>query len=599
MGKVNNLVIAKLPSVSATMQDAILRCLVKMYLDVRSPFIANLIISLQSGSIPKLDLDPTTYDNAHLYFCDAQAAAFIKKNIHYDFGIDRTQTAMSKWCDAELKCSETNFNLRNPLFLRDLSKNVTGLLTLMRKYLTKVLGKVPTDIYNLQYGPGCTATCRGFKSSLPNKLENDFALYTHTHVSFVEELLLRNPLWAQSFYSKHGLECDFRTKIQYLYADELDFVPKDWKQDRGICIGAGLNAVLQSNVSDYLVSRLKRFGFDLRHLPEKHKHMARKSSVDGSLATIDLQSASDTIAYELVRAVLPYEWFVLLDNLRAKRTKLPDGCIITLEKFSAMGNGFTFELETLIFMAACWATAQLEDSDDFVYSVFGDDIIISTHLAEPLIRNLANIGFTTNKDKTFVHGPFRESCGGDYFRGIPVRPIYFKEFSDDVEGFYQLANRIRDFTSSITFSDFCDSRFMDIWQSVVAWIPENFRFGGPDGIGDSVLISSREEWVGFAVYHNQQLRVNTLERAYARKGRGYAKTSYGKLMFGLYKLGLVDRDLLLEARQNFGRDNYSIERLKRSLVGGVDDGQILGKTGYSLVKKRRYVHYSGRNLSWV
>jgi hypothetical protein len=35
------------------------------------------------------------------------------------------------------------------------------------------------------------------------------------------------------------------------------------------------------------------------------------------------------------------------------------------------------------------------------------------------------LGLKLNLDKTFVHYPFRESCGADYYRGVDVRPFTF------------------------------------------------------------------------------------------------------------------------------------------------------------------------------
>lgn len=33
------------------------------------------------------------------------------------------------------------------------------------------------------------------------------------------------------------------------------------------------------------------------------------------------------------------------------------------------------------------------------------------------------MGFEVNRDKTFLFGPFRESCGTDWYQGVDVRPI--------------------------------------------------------------------------------------------------------------------------------------------------------------------------------
>jgi hypothetical protein len=59
-------------------------------------------------------------------------------------------------------------------------------------------------------------------------------------------------------------------------------------------------------------------------------------------------------------------------------------------------------------------------------SVFGDDIIIDKRASRLLISLLEMLGFVVNYSKTYVEGPFRESCGTDRFLGVDVRPVYLK-----------------------------------------------------------------------------------------------------------------------------------------------------------------------------
>ena len=104
--------------------------------------------------------------------------------------------------------------------------------------------------------------------------------------------------------------------------------------------------------------------------------------------------------------------------------------------FSTMGNAVTFPLETLIFWALGHATILQEQGtlshfpkweDRHLCSVFGDDCIIPTQYAEPFIRTMTRVGFIINKEKSFYDdGGFRESCGGDYLHGNPVRPYSLK-----------------------------------------------------------------------------------------------------------------------------------------------------------------------------
>ena len=65
---------------------------------------------------------------------------------------------------------------------------------------------------------------------------------------------------------------------------------------------------------------------------------------------------------------------------------------------------------------------------------YGDDIICRQTDALLLVELLRFIGFRTNVDKTFLFGPFRESCGSDYYEGVDIRPVFIEgEFLGDLE----------------------------------------------------------------------------------------------------------------------------------------------------------------------
>jgi hypothetical protein len=86
-----------------------------------------------------------------------------------------------------------------------------------------------------------------------------------------------------------------------------------------------------------------------------------------------------------------------------------------------MGNGATFSLETLIFASildACCGHAR--------YSVYGDDLIVPRDNVARVIMALKYVGFIVNTDKSYTDGPFRESCGKDYYRGTDITPFYLR-----------------------------------------------------------------------------------------------------------------------------------------------------------------------------
>ena len=170
--------------------------------------------------------------------------------------------------------------------------------------------------------------------------------------------------------------------------------------------------------------RLRRFGIDLSS-QERNKNLARIGSLTKALATLDLSSASDMISIELVYHLLPIEWVFFLKYFRTPVVEY-QGNRHVLEKFSSMGNGFTFPLESLIFYALAISCVEEKELFDCV-SVYGDDIIIPVKYYDTLVQVLTCCGFSVNKSKSFKNGPFRESCGGDYYEGIDIRPVYLKD----------------------------------------------------------------------------------------------------------------------------------------------------------------------------
>jgi len=123
--------------------------------------------------------------------------------------------------------------------------------------------------------------------------------------------------------------------------------------------------------------------------------------------------------------MLPPDWFDFLSDLRS-----PKGRFGTEErlwaKFSSMGNGYTFELETLIFYALSLSVCEYLHLGTSKVSVFGDDILVPSRAAPLLLDVLSFSGFVPNWKKTFISGHFRESCGGNYFKGVDVRPFHLK-----------------------------------------------------------------------------------------------------------------------------------------------------------------------------
>jgi hypothetical protein len=201
----------------------------------------------------------------------------------------------------------------------------------------------------------------------------------------------------------------------------ITLVPKSWKTHRTIAKEPTHSLPIQLALDAWLKTLLRRWRIDLSS-QQLNQEMARLGSLDGSFATIDLEMASDTLSYNAVALLLPIPWLRLFEAVRSSTFRAPWGDGV-YAKFSSMGNGYTFSLETLIFTAACRAVGSQQ------YTVYGDDIVIETDRAPSLIKLLHFLGFRVNDAKSFINpaSRFRESCGADWYKGNLVTPFYLRE----------------------------------------------------------------------------------------------------------------------------------------------------------------------------
>jgi len=282
--------------------------------------------------------------------------------------------------------------------------------------------------------------------------------------------------------------------MKIVRGDKYFTVDKDARTRRSCGKQPSLNVTFQLPLGKVLRGRLRRGGINLDEGQTTHKELARASSLTGHLATIDLSSASDCIAESAVRLLLPPDWFELLDRTRTHLTEV-DGRWVWLEKFSSMGNGFTFELETLVFLVAICGLSDTLVPGENVY-VYGDDIIVPTEWAEAVLGALRWWGFSPNQEKTFISGEFRESCGGDYFRGVDVRPYYWKENISEPARLISLANGIRrTFLKEVVIGTPQERQIRKTWFGVLDRIPSHVRAcRGPEALGDVVLHDEVSRW---------------------------------------------------------------------------------------------------------
>lgn len=289
-------------------------------------------------------------------------------------------------------------------------------------------------------GPGASLGCDS--ESFYTKFFASKLTATHPFlVSLYRAAIECSPTWSAA--ERHRNE---RFGMSIVKGNKLFFVPKTTEISRTCCTEPFCNMLLQKAIGAFLEYRLRRhFGVSLSLQPDYNRELARLGSSDGSFGTIDLSSASDSIAWSLVEKVVPTNLLGWLRIARSPATILPDGSEMGLGMISTMGNGFTFPLQTIIFASAVRAVYQLMgytmSCPRTQFGVFGDDIIVRRETYDVVIRLLTKLGFEVNGDKSFNSGPFRESCGHDYFQGHYVRGVYITGL-ETVPEVYSAINRL-------------------------------------------------------------------------------------------------------------------------------------------------------------
>lgn len=216
-------------------------------------------------------------------------------------------------------------------------------------------------------------------------------------------------------------------KAYKAYVIDIHAVPKSWKAARIIAPDTTIGGFLSRGLGAYVREQLET-GTHIRlsTQQDRHKILARQASRDGVRCTLDMKRASDSFVEEHILWLTPESWHPVLKVVRTPTglIKSSDGGeqYVELKSYMLMGSGHTFPLQTLLFYAICKATVELLGSRTEV-DVYGDDIIMSSRLSSYVIDIFDDAGFTVNVEKSFVDGPFRESCGGDYHSGVDVRPF--------------------------------------------------------------------------------------------------------------------------------------------------------------------------------
>ena len=444
--------------------------------------IAGIIRKGDFARLVAFELDYAVLSIEEARYC-RQALALFQKLEFLDIGVDKKTAALDTFERAETLCRETN-----DLFKRWAAGEIQFIPAVERIFhraqfkIARILGDVPKPSeLRYRFGPGATSLTKKRDASIKRKLDDgiscseELAPYAGRLLEELPELVRAHSL---AVIGEEGEERDIVPIV--IHDGKVTFVLKNAKTFRAVETQPVLNGLIQQALGDYMSDRLRRFGLDLSD-QMRNREAARLGSIHGALATLDLKSASDTVAIEPVAHFLPVDWFNLLFAVRTGTTRVA-GKRTALEKMSAQGNGYTFPLESLIFWTL--ATSCVDEvcpGKGHEVSVFGDDIIIPVE-AVPLMRLVLHAaGFWLNETKSYWEGPFRESCGADFLSGIDIRPVYQKTLVTPASLF-------------TLHNGFVRRGMTELANWVLSRIHPALVLFGPDGYGDGHLLS--ESWKG-------------------------------------------------------------------------------------------------------
>jgi len=461
-----------------------------------------------------LKIDPSNYEDLTHFADDHLICSLLSKSPNFPIKVDRAKAAKDSYFESETRCKETNLRLLDharPEWFRVFQDQISRILGPLTHSDLKMVER------GFKFGPGATSGVKGTGTTSSDKIIAEMHMTAELAPYWREMMGAR---WAedQSSMYKHRIETrdpvqlnlpespqwKVRLLVNSIWSPfivkggEFFTVPKKARTDRGCDKQPTLNVFGQLSVGSLLRLKLKHFGLDLNTQTDVNRKLAQKAYSLG-LCTIDLKAASDTVCWALVFLAFPERWFELLDLFRTKYILMDKGSEpLLMEKFSSMGNGFTFEVESLIFFALALTVVPRGEQD--LVTVFGDDIILPRAYASEYIERLEYLGFETNSSKSFLAGSFFESCGTDWFKGNDVRPFFLKGSKDpeeEVQGVpyvLRIANKLRLYAARRGACQYADSRFFPIYQELKSHIPFPWNSTKTPAVeGDNGIITSYDE----------------------------------------------------------------------------------------------------------
>lgn len=421
-----------------------------------------------------------------------------------NWSFDKEINTWNRFELAEEMCRDTNLRLGKILGGRfSFGRHVEEIMYLAQRKIGNLLGAFTWNEAStgFDWGPGATFSLPRTKSDPIHKYQG-FPETTLDNSALAMAAILHSPAWSAGLNLEEG-------GLLIVEGNRVITVPKNFKTDRVIAIEPRMNMYIQKGIGRMIRKRLLRVGVDLND-QATNRNLAFQASISGKLATVDLSMASDTVSLELVRTLLPVDWVEALEQCRSPSGVLPSGGRVDYQKFSSMGNGYTFELESLIFWALCSAVTESLKLSGATISVYGDDLIVPSVCFEPLSEVLEYCGFKVNAKKSFNTGLFRESCGFHAFAGCDVSPFYIRRGIERRLDLFLLHNNLYRWCIRNQWNrGWNRGKMRSVIQSLRSAAPNAWRKPRiPDGFGDGAFIGTFDEaapkplgrgWEGYRV----------------------------------------------------------------------------------------------------
>lgn len=324
--------------------------------------------------------------------------------------------------------------------IRDLgeldSEKLSAFHSLARLLWGSVLGNVDRQVVKLEllprHGPGATAERisgnRKFVIRTWHERLNPFFPADH--------FIIPNLNWVHELDNVDFREPEAETPVRVIT------VPKTLKTPRIIAIEPVCMQYAQQSILEPLVASLEEHKLTKGKLnfsdQTVNQRLAKASSKNGRLATIDLKDASDRVSVKLVELMLE-SVPSLRDAILACRSTtadVPGHGVQHLAKFASMGSALCFPIEAMVFYTVTLVaitrslgsrlTPELLFRASRRVRIYGDDIIVPVDYVQTVMSELEAFGLKVNRHKTFYSGKFRESCGVDAYDGVPVTPVYVR-----------------------------------------------------------------------------------------------------------------------------------------------------------------------------